>query len=475
MKRSFFGALPLLGLLVTLAIPTLTFGQAVEEEQKTYQDFFPDPNLAQAVAESLMENKEDYVTQEELSYAGPDLTYKRIKSIEGVEYLTSIYDLNVEGNEIQVLPDSLGTDMPSLQGLYAADNNIQKIPDSLAQSPYLYHMNLDNNQIEVLPDSLGNVDRWKELSLKNNRIQTIPDSLWNAEVNSLSLDGNLIKEVGDGPGNEEALYYLTLSHNQISEIPENISDNVQLQTLDLSYNHIDEWITKMPPNLYNLNLSYNRISNYLPEYLLPYVGMSRWDGTLYSPLYGQDIVMDHLALDPDDAITAQMLLPPLIPQISALTGVGLPTYTLAGHWEIINPQGEQTNIAGRDGSEITKELFSQPGTYHVRFIGDADRYYNNCWIRDINSYIQVYVREEPEPSPCEVAVKIIYQDDSRPDQETIYTVPYGEAFQGSFDVPASYAIKKVSFNTMGITVNRTQKKIIIDAVTHDVAINITVG
>lgn len=73
-----------------------------------------------------------------------------------------------------------------------------------------------------------------------------------------------------------------------------------------------------------------------------------------------------------------------------------------------------------------------------------------------------------------VSIRIVYEDGSREDQVSSYEVLNGSWFETGFTIEQGYGIKKVNFNALGISVNRSRQTVTINQVLSPVEITITV-
>jgi|GEM_PF-4478408 len=105
---------------------TANFDLAPEKEKITFSDFFPDENLAQAVANRFSRQITDEVTEEELQQLTGIISgmYQNISDLEGVQYLTSISHLYLDGNKLTNESLQPLTQLPNLMMLFLNENQI---------------------------------------------------------------------------------------------------------------------------------------------------------------------------------------------------------------------------------------------------------------------------------------------------------------------------------------------------------------
>ncbi|KAK7270448.1 hypothetical protein RIF29_23594 [Crotalaria pallida] len=141
----------------------------------------------------------------------------------------------------------------NLTHLHASSNKLSGfIPHSFGQLVSLQELDLSNNTLNgTIPQNIGKLVNLRWLSLSNNNLNgTIPQSL--CHLNYL-----------------ERLY---LQRNKLhGNIPDDFDQLVNLVHIDLSSNELDGWISMgkewslIKPGLQTLNLSYNHINGSLPQ------------------------------------------------------------------------------------------------------------------------------------------------------------------------------------------------------------------
>ena len=183
--------------------------------------------------------------------------------------LTALTMLNLNGNQLASVPDSLGN-LTGLTSLDLGGNQLTSVPDSLANLTGLTSLGLHGNQLTSVPDSLGNLTGLTRLDLDYNQLTSVPDSLANLTgLTTLDLDGNQLTSVPDSLGNLTILTWLGLSGNQLTSVPDSLGNLRGLTTLGLSGNQL----TSVPDSLGNLTglislgLSGNQLTS-VPEWLI---------------------------------------------------------------------------------------------------------------------------------------------------------------------------------------------------------------
>ncbi len=147
----------------------------------------------------------------------------------GIEELTSLWFLDVSDNELESLPDAIGT-LDTLNGLNIWGNKITHLPSTMPSGlKSLVYIFAHNNQLTSLPENIGEFEKLKIIDLEDNKLTTLPDSF-----TQISTDKN----------GESALTELTLKNNPINSLPADIGKMNAIQNLDLDndgiQNHIED-------------------------------------------------------------------------------------------------------------------------------------------------------------------------------------------------------------------------------------------
>ena len=152
----------------------------------------PDPNLEQAIRESLSLPKLMPLTQVlMLGLTGLETGERGIIDLTGIEYATNLHYLNLGGNQIRDIRPLAG--LVSLAGLSLYANPVEDIA-LLANLTNLTYLNLAHSGVETL-EPLSGLIRLQTLDLFDNRIKDITPIV-----------------------NMTALTTLILTHNQVSDL-----------------------------------------------------------------------------------------------------------------------------------------------------------------------------------------------------------------------------------------------------------------
>ena len=131
-------------------------------------------------------------------------------------------------------PPSAAYALPKLRQFYFVRNEMEKVPEALAALK-LDYLNLDGNKIAALPDSLGSMTTLRWLRLNGNKLSSLPASM--AELKGLEriyLRGNQFKTVPEALKDLPALEDVALDGNQIDAVPDWLVAMPSLRHLSLA-------------------------------------------------------------------------------------------------------------------------------------------------------------------------------------------------------------------------------------------------
>ena len=238
-------------LFFTFLLAALTISRAGIAEDVT----MPDPNLTNAVRESLGLTQDVTITQEILQRLTDLIAVKRqIHDITGLEHATQLTQLSLSDNEIvdisplsgltqltelylgnnEIVDISPLSGLTQLIGLYLGNNEIVDISplSGLTQLTELY---LSNNEIvDISP--LSGLTQLTELYLGNNEIVDISPLSGLTQLTRLGIGSNKIVDISPLSGLTQ-LTQLWLTINKIVDISP-LSGLTQLSTLHFWYNSI---------------------------------------------------------------------------------------------------------------------------------------------------------------------------------------------------------------------------------------------
>ncbi|EAD5710026.1 LapB repeat-containing protein [Listeria innocua] len=230
--------------------------QIVQAGTKTYNDYFPDNNLAKAVAEKMNKNVDESVTVEELAKITElDARSQGIEDSTGIEYLTGLEILNLDDNQLKSIDVSKNL---ALEELTCDNNELTQL--DVSQNTALEYLYCPRNQLTKLDVSnnsalrylacdvnqLTNLDVSRNPALTNlgctkNQLTDL-DVSKNPNLNTLVCSDNQLANLD--VSQNQALEYLTCDNNKLKniDIDQNLAlielscENNQLTNLDTTQN-----------------------------------------------------------------------------------------------------------------------------------------------------------------------------------------------------------------------------------------------
>ncbi|EKY3962567.1 LapB repeat-containing protein [Listeria innocua] len=230
--------------------------QIVQAVTKTYNDYFPDNNLAKAVAEKMNKNVDESVTVEELAKITElDARSQGIEDSTGIEYLTGLEILNLDDNQLKSIDVSKNL---ALEELTCDNNELTQL--DVSQNTALEYLYCPRNQLTKLDVSnnsalrylacdvnqLTNLDVSRNPALTNlgctkNQLTDL-DVSKNPNLNTLVCSDNQLANLD--VSQNQALEYLTCDNNKLKniDIDQNLAlielscENNQLTNLDTTQN-----------------------------------------------------------------------------------------------------------------------------------------------------------------------------------------------------------------------------------------------
>ncbi|MBC2237325.1 leucine-rich repeat domain-containing protein [Listeria innocua] len=235
--------------------------QAASLAQPTpINEVFPDPQMALTMEEKLGKtNVTDLVSQSELDSLTELRSNLPIASIEGIQYLTNLTELNISNAEVSDI--SALKDLTKLTKLEMYQNNISDI-NVLENLTNITDLDLHDNQLtDISP--VRNLTNLVELNLAYNQISDISAVSTLSKLNKLWFTDNQVSDISAVAGLNN-LSSLSLGYNQISDLSI-LTNLTNLDGLGIEHNQISD-LTPIA-NLTNLTfvgLHNNQISDLTP-------------------------------------------------------------------------------------------------------------------------------------------------------------------------------------------------------------------
>lgn len=519
-----------------------------DSEQQTFLDYFPDPHFAQSVAENLGKSKEDTITLQQLSVLSRLDAENDISSIKGIEYLTNLRYIYLEGNHITEIPEGIGQ-LTNLQILSLPHNQIFEIPEIIGQLTNLQFLILNNNQISEIPDSISQLTNLQSLNLARNQISEIPESLGQlTNLQNFTLVYNQITSplpatlLTNGKGvyiqyqsgfltplylsDSADIFYEKLTSPLILQAKENnngILGGVWNITGPerITFSVIGGDGSEITPSLFEKPGKY--VVSFQWTAIEPYPNMNLYPGSGLNFSSKIEIEVGRAAKDAHTVTVLTRYLDDALPESTATYQVEhnstfLEPFQVIEGYELYNSTLRSLPIFNVDMDTKTIGLNAVDRDYTVILefgkteykINLNTSYSDDClptttqteWIPYEDGYIRTYEIAEGyqianldqipdgiivdeanhtvaidsvtqdfdiylkfEKKYYDVAIRIVYEDGYREDLISTYTVSFGDSFAAEFDIEKGYSIKKISFNAIGVSVNRIRKEVTIDKVT----------
>jgi len=178
----------------------------------TFLDFFPDENLAQVIANRFSRQVTDEVTEEELNSLTGIISgsYKNISDLEGMQYLTVISHVFMDGNKLTNESLEPLSQLPNLMMLFLNGNQITDLSIFSNSSNPLFTISATDQRIILDPI---NKDEVTEGVFIRTRYGQVPDTMAGGVYN---IDRGTI--TWPGVGEHTLSWYDSSSHSNFSGI-----------------------------------------------------------------------------------------------------------------------------------------------------------------------------------------------------------------------------------------------------------------
>jgi hypothetical protein len=191
--------------------------------------------------------------------------HSTINDFNGVQFLTNLKTLEINGNTTGVLPDMRL--FPLLESLTINQSTINN-PPNLSQNPNLVRLLIDQSGLQTFPDISANLNL-EQISLMENNISSVPDLSAFTKLQQILMPLNAVTEF---PVFNDSIEYIWFNENKVSELPD-ISYLQNLVHLTVSTNLLTELPALNNPELLWLNLDRNFLTD-LPDFSNTLIGTS---------------------------------------------------------------------------------------------------------------------------------------------------------------------------------------------------------
>lgn len=173
--------------------------------------------LAAAIRQFITKNSEEIKKIKSLNLMSRELTAVP----EELELFTGLEEINLMGNNIDVITPSFGSTWTKLKKCDLGHNRIARIPENLGKNwPDLKHFSINNNQLTTLPHQWGS--NWRqldEINLSYNKITEFPSDLGSGwkDLQQFQICKNQLKTLPlDWQKRWSKLNYIDIANNQLS-------------------------------------------------------------------------------------------------------------------------------------------------------------------------------------------------------------------------------------------------------------------
>ena len=150
---------------------------------------------------------------------------------------------------LTVFPSEILNLKETLEVLDLTGNQLDRLPDELAEFTRLRIIFCSENRFTALPEVLGRCPALTMVGFKANRIATVPAASLPAGLRWLILTDNAIERLPDELGQCAALQKLMLSGNRLRELPASLANCQRLELLRIAANRLEalpEWLLGLP-------------------------------------------------------------------------------------------------------------------------------------------------------------------------------------------------------------------------------------
>ncbi|WP_147677912.1 leucine-rich repeat-containing protein kinase family protein [Algibacter pacificus] len=150
---------------------------------------------------------------------------------------------------LEEFPEEIVTLADTLEVLDLSDNNLSKLPKSVAQLKHLRIIFFARNNFTEFPKILAQCPKLNMIGFKSNHIKMVPENAFPPLLNWLILTDNKIEKLPKSIGDCLWLQKCGLAGNNIEELPDDMQRCVNLELLRISANKlkpIPDWLFKLP-------------------------------------------------------------------------------------------------------------------------------------------------------------------------------------------------------------------------------------
>uniref|UniRef100_A0A8C3SF04 Disease resistance R13L4/SHOC-2-like LRR domain-containing protein n=1 Tax=Chelydra serpentina TaxID=8475 RepID=A0A8C3SF04_CHESE len=164
---------------------------------------------------------------------------RRALPSSSLSFLVKLEQLDLGGNDLEVLPDTLGA-LPNLRELWLDRNQLSALPPELGNLRRLVCLDVSENKLEQLPNEISGLVALTDLLLSQNLLECIPGGIGKClkQLSILKVDQNRLAEVTESIGDCENLSELILTENVLTALPKSLGKLTKLTNLNVDRNRL---------------------------------------------------------------------------------------------------------------------------------------------------------------------------------------------------------------------------------------------
>lgn len=258
-------------MLISLINSSVVFAKASNYDEYSFKEVFTDLDFGRTVLEALEQDPDNVdwakVNDESLGSISVINITGNVKKLDGLEKLTGLKGMEVNGIGLQQFPDGIENSLKNLESLdLLLGRNPIKIPkfasltslscgsgqaismdskESIEGMTNLQTLNLNylNNQDGSIVEALDYSKLQSSLvslNISSNDLQSVPESVYSlTNLENLHIDGNNITSLPENfITNLSSLQSLSLARCEFESIPSDVLKLKNLVSLDLSFNSL---------------------------------------------------------------------------------------------------------------------------------------------------------------------------------------------------------------------------------------------
>ncbi|ATP56043.1 hypothetical protein CPT03_06010 [Pedobacter ginsengisoli] len=167
-----------------------------------------------------------------------DLSYNNLQRIpEEIANIKNLKALLVSGNQLKDISKLRWANLTTLESLDLSQNQITQFPEGVQYLHRLKHLFFSRNKITSFPALDMGKYQLKKLSVDNNPLQNLPANIDRyQDLQELSASKCGLESLPNGIGNLKQLEDLYVDGNNLKTLPKGLANNLNLHNLNLNNN-----------------------------------------------------------------------------------------------------------------------------------------------------------------------------------------------------------------------------------------------